>query len=115
MKLKKYQIQSTSLIKENHELQLQIQQLQNDKQKINEEKNKLISKYKSLWAKNHHNFVLLGDMKKIMIHDVNLTDDEKKLGGIDMIKRTLAKKDEMIESLNNQLKLENHHYKMTKN
>lgn len=121
----KYQVQSQKLIKENHELQLQIQQLKDDKNEIQENNDKIItdlkkekkelnSKYNSLWSKNHHNYELIGDMKKILIHDVNLTGDENKLGGVDMTKRALAKKDEMIESLREQLKSENHH-KMNKN
>lgn len=67
--------------------------------KLSSEVKSLTEKYNSLFKKNHHNYVLIGEMKKILIEDGNLVGDERKLGGIEMTRRALEKKDEIINRL----------------
>lgn len=64
--------------------------------KLSSEVKSLTEKYNSLFKKNHHNYVLIGEMKKILIEDGNLVGDERKLEGIEMTRRALEKKDEII-------------------
>ena len=74
-------------------------QLKNENQKLSDANKLWIKKYNDLYSKNQHNYLLIGDMKKLIIEMGNLDQKEKKLGGIDMIKVAFDKKNKTINDL----------------
>ena len=64
---------------------------------------KLGKKDEDLKKINKHNYLLIKEMKNLLIEEGELNENEKKLGGIDMVKKAFEKKNETIKELRDRL------------